>query len=66
MAVAGKQQRSRLGQAHTSSCGVGLFLLRDTIPLQFNRRLRCPLAVPTTQPLGRSAELSVIGEARAR
>jgi hypothetical protein len=45
MDVAGKRQRSRLGQAHTSSCGVGLFLLRDTIPLQFNRRLRCPLAV---------------------
>jgi len=70
MAVAGKQQRNRLGQAHTVSWGVGLFSLRDTIPLQLNRLLRCPLAVacayPATQPLGGSAELGIIVETRAR
>jgi hypothetical protein len=42
----------RQEQAHTSSCGVGLFLLRDTIPLQFNRRLRCPLAVSYDAAVG--------------
>jgi hypothetical protein len=66
MAVAGKRQGNGVGQAHTSSCGVGLFLLRDTIPLQFNRRLRCPLAVSYDAAVGGSAEPSVIKEARAR
>jgi hypothetical protein len=47
-----RPQRNRLGQAHTSSFGVGLFLLRDTIPLQFNRRLRCPLAVSYNAAVG--------------
>jgi hypothetical protein len=53
MAVAGKRQGNGVGQAHTSSCGVGLFLLRDTIPLQFNRRLGRPLAVSYDAAVGR-------------
>jgi mycothiol system anti-sigma-R factor len=65
MVVAGKQQRNRLGQAHTLSSGVGLFLFSDTIPLRLNRLLRCPLAVacvcPARQPLGESAEPDVNG-----
>jgi mycothiol system anti-sigma-R factor len=63
MVVAGKQQRNRLGQAHTLPWSVGLFSFSDTIPLRLNRLLRGPLAVacacPAAQPLGGSAEPGV-------
>jgi mycothiol system anti-sigma-R factor len=63
--VAGKQQRNRLGQAHTLSSGVGLYSFSDTIPVRLNRLLKCPLAVacvcPAPQPLGGSAEPVVNG-----
>jgi hypothetical protein len=63
MVVAGKQQRNRLGRAHTLPWSVGLFSFSDTIPLRLNRLLRGPLAVacacPAAQPLGGSAEPGV-------
>ena len=63
MVVAGKQQRNRLGQAHTLSWSVGLCSFSDTIPLRLNRLLRGPLAVACdclmAQPLGGSAETGV-------
>jgi hypothetical protein len=67
--VAGKQQRNRLGQAHTLSWGVGLYSFSDTIPVRLNRLLKCPLAVACVCPRRSRWEdplnLSSMGETRA-